>query len=145
MRPEDEGPAAAAMRELEEEAAVRIEAPDALVPYSRWVTPEGVKVRFDTWFFVAAAPAGAEGRPDGEECVDLRWMRPADALASHGAGELMLVFPTIKHLEQLTAARSAAEALEGARGRPVEPILPRVVEREGAAHVVLPGEPGYAS
>jgi 8-oxo-dGTP pyrophosphatase MutT (NUDIX family) len=143
VRAGDPDPAATALRELEEEAAIRLPGADALVPFSRWVTPEEVKVRFDTWFFVAVAPPETEGRPDGEECVDLRWLRPEDALAAYQAGDLLLVFPTIKHLEQLLAARSASKVLDDARGRSVEPILPRVVLRDGAPHVLLPGEPGY--
>jgi 8-oxo-dGTP pyrophosphatase MutT (NUDIX family) len=143
VRAGDADPAATARRELEEEAAIRLPGTEELVPFSRWVTPEEVKVRFDTWFFVAVAPSEAEGRPDGEECVDLRWLRPEDALAAYQAGDLVLVFPTIKHLEQLLGARSAGEAVDEARGRSVEPILPRVVLRDGAPHVLLPGEPGY--
>ena len=55
----------------------------------------------------------------------------------------MLVFPTIKHLEALAAMGSVAEALEKARSREVVPVQPRVVVRDGAAEVLLPGEPGY--
>jgi 8-oxo-dGTP pyrophosphatase MutT (NUDIX family) len=143
---EDRGdPAAAALRELEEEAGMRLEEVEALVPFSRWITPEEVSIRFDTFFYVAAAPPGAEPRVDGAECVDARWIRPADALAAGERGELMLVFPTIKHLEQLTDLASVEQALEAARGRRVEPILPKVVQGNGEAHVLLPGEPGYPS
>lgn len=139
----DDGPAGAALRELEEEAGVRLAGPGALIPFSRWITPVEVKVRFDTYFFVAAAPAGTHAVCDGSECVDLRWLTPKDALSAYERGELMLVFPTIKHLEQLAALRSVADALDAAREREVVPILPRVVVRGGAAHVLLPGEPGY--
>jgi 8-oxo-dGTP pyrophosphatase MutT (NUDIX family) len=136
-------PARAGLRELDEEAAIELEGTAALVPFSRWITPAEVKVRFDTWFFLAAAPAGAEARCDGDECVEVRWMRPTDALAAGERGEMLLVFPTIKHLEQLTSLASVDQALDEARAREVAPILPRVVTRGGAAHVVLPGEPGY--
>jgi 8-oxo-dGTP pyrophosphatase MutT (NUDIX family) len=139
--PEDADQAATAVRELEEEAGVRVE--NAPVAYSRWITPREVKVRFDTWFYVAEAPAGAEPECDGSECVDFRWIRPADALGAGERGELLLVFPTIKHLEQLAAYGSVAEALTDAAGRVVEPIEPRVVARDGAGHVLLPGDPGY--
>ena len=141
---EGEGdPGLTAVRELEEEAGVRMDDPGALVPFSRWITPKEVKVRFDTWFFAAEAPAGAEARADGGECVDARWLRPEAALGEYTRGDLMLVFPTIKHLEQLTEAESVEELLESARGRTVEPVLPRIVPREGGAEVLLPGEPGY--
>jgi 8-oxo-dGTP pyrophosphatase MutT (NUDIX family) len=139
---EDADHAATAIRELEEEAGIAFGDGEA-VPFSRWITPREVTVRFDTWFYVAEAPPGAEAACDGSECVDARWIRPAEALALGQRGELMLVFPTIKHLEQLAAFGSVAEALAAARARTVEPIEPRVVERDGQGHVLLPGEPGY--
>jgi 8-oxo-dGTP pyrophosphatase MutT (NUDIX family) len=140
---EDADHAAAAVRELEEEAGITLAEDVQLVPFSRWITPEEVKVRFDTWFFAAQAPPGAEARPDGSECVDARWLRPAAALAAHAQDELALVFPTIKHLELLSESRSVEETLAAARARPVEPIMPRVALRDGAPQVLLPGEPGY--
>jgi 8-oxo-dGTP pyrophosphatase MutT (NUDIX family) len=135
--------AAAALRELEEEAGIRLADPDRLVPFSRWITPAEVRIRFDTVFFVAEAPPGAEARVDGAECVDARWIAPADALAEFERGELTLVFPTIKHLEELTAFESTAAALDAARARDVTPVQPRVVLGDEGARVLLPGEPGY--
>ena len=142
---QDAGHAGAALRELEEEAGLRLDGPDALVPFSRWITPAQVKIRFDTLFFLAPAPRGYEAACDGKECVDARWLRPRDALAAHSRGELMLVFPTIKHLEQLAELRSVEHAIATARGREVVAVEPRVVVGEGAAQVLLPGEPGYDS
>ena len=139
----DETPEASAVRELEEEASVILSPDAALESFSRWITPAQVKTRFDTWFFVAEAPAGAEPRCDGNECVDVCWIRPAGALAAHGRGELHLVFPTIKHLEQLAEFESVATAVEAARARRVMPVEPRVLTEGGIAQIVLPGEPGY--
>src|SRR5271168_1177167 len=98
---------AAAIRELREEAAVALEDPGALVKFSRWITPAEVRTRFDTHFFLAPLPAGQEPRVDGEECVDLGWFTPAAALEAHRDERILLVFPTIKHLEQLGAFSSA--------------------------------------
>ena len=140
---DDADHAAAAVRELEEEAGVALPAGHPVVGWSRWITPPEVVVRFDTWFYVTEAPAGAEATVDGAECVDSRWLRPAEALEAHSRGELMLVFPTIKHLEALAGMATVAEALEKARSREVVPVQPRVVVRDGAAEVLLPGEPGY--
>jgi 8-oxo-dGTP pyrophosphatase MutT (NUDIX family) len=140
---EDADHAAAAMRELEEEAGIALSPGAAVVPFSRWITPAEVRVRFDTWFFAARAPEGAEARPDGSECVAARWLRPENALAAYARDELTLVFPTIKHLEQLAESESVADALDTARGRKVEPVQPRVVMRDGSAALLLPGEPGY--
>ena len=133
----------AGIREVQEEAGVELSGPDALVRFSRWITPEQVKIRFDTHFFLAAAPVGAEPRPDGGETVDLGWFRPEAALDAYRRGEIALVFPTIKTLEQLAGFESADELLAWADGREVEPIEPRVVVEGEVARVVLPGEPGY--
>src|SRR3712207_3331547 len=140
---DDGGHAGAALRELEEEAAMRIEDIESLVPFSRWITPAEVQIRFDTMFFVAEAPPDAEPRVDGAECVDMRWITPQGALDEYRAGELSLVFPTIKHLEELAEFGSVAETLEAARGRDVRPVQPRVVVEDDGARVLMPGDPGY--
>jgi 8-oxo-dGTP pyrophosphatase MutT (NUDIX family) len=134
----------AAIRELEEEAGISIGDPSELVPFSRWITPAEVKIRFDTWFFLAPLPAGAQARVDGSEVVDARWYSPTGALEARTRGELFLVFPTIKHLEQLSAFDSADALLAHARGREVHPVQPRVVTQGETARIVLPGEPGYS-
>ena len=143
---EGEGDAAhraAALRELREEAAITLPDPGELVKFSRWITPAEVKIRFDTHFFLAELPAGQEARIDGEECVDVGWFSPRGALDAHGRGELELVFPTVKHLEQLSAFSSVQDLLAHARGREVLPVQPRVVLEGEVARVLLPGEPGY--
>ena len=134
---------AAAVRELDEEAGVQVAGPQALVPFSRWITPAEVKIRFDTWFYLAALPDGAEPVVDGSEIVDSRWYEPAAALRAGEREDMLLVFPTIKHLEQLSAFRSADELLAYARGREVLPVQPKVLLSGETARVVLPGEPGY--
>ena len=132
---------AAGIREVREEAGLDLTG--ALVDFARWITPPQVRIRFDTLFLLAAAPAGAEPRPDGGETVDLRWFAPPDALAAHRSGEIALVFPTIKTLEQLSGFVSADELLAWADGREVVPIEPQVLLEGEVARVVLPGEPGY--
>src|SRR5436305_6496253 len=64
---------AAGLRELEEEAGIRLSGPEELVPFSRWITPAQVKTRFDTWFYLAPLPPQAVPEVDGAEVVDLRW------------------------------------------------------------------------
>ena len=139
----DDAHRAAAVRELAEEAGVVGVAADALVKYSRWITPEQIATRFDTHFFLAASPPGARPRPDGRECVDLRWTTPRRALDDHRDGALALVFPTVRQLEELCDFATAQEAIRHARGREVRPVRPRVVLSGDVARVVLPGEPGY--
>jgi 8-oxo-dGTP pyrophosphatase MutT (NUDIX family) len=128
-----------ALRELEEEAGIRLEEPDAPV-FSRWITPAELKIRFDTWFFLASAPPETEASIDGGECVEARWLRPADALAAYDRGELPLPFPTHQHLLQLTEVGSAAEAIEAARRRTIEPVQPSLGGTLEAPEVLLPGE-----
>jgi len=134
---------AAGVREVEEEAAIVLPGPGALVRFSRWITPAMVSIRFDTHFFLAAAPEDADPQPDGGETVDLGWFTPRGALDAHGRDEILLVFPTIKTLEQLAEFSSADELLEWAGGREVEPVEPQVVGDGPTARIVLPGEPGY--
>jgi 8-oxo-dGTP pyrophosphatase MutT (NUDIX family) len=135
----------AGVREVEEEAAVEIGDPESLVEFSRWITPRQVKIRFDTRFYLAPAPDGAEPRPDGGETVDLGWFTPQGALEAYGREEILLVFPTIKTLEQLAPFESASAILAWATGREVVPIEPQVVVEGEVARVVLPGEPGYVT
>jgi 8-oxo-dGTP pyrophosphatase MutT (NUDIX family) len=134
---------AAAVRELREEATVEVGDASALVPFSRWITPAEVKVRFDTYFYVTALPEGAEPAIDGAECVALGWFTPRQALDAHARGEILLVFPTIKHFEQLELFESAEALIEHARGREVRPVEPKVVVTGETARVLRPGEPGY--
>ena len=140
---EDDGELATAVRELEEEAGLVLSEDAEPVRFSRWITPAQVSIRFDTHFFVVRAPAGAQPRADGQECVDARWIRPQDALQAGERGDLKLVFPTIKHLEELATYPSVDEAVAAARARRVMPVQPRVLHTGGVAQVLMPGEPGY--
>jgi 8-oxo-dGTP pyrophosphatase MutT (NUDIX family) len=134
---------AAGVREVLEESAIELPDTGALVRFSRWITPAVVAIRFDTHFFLAEAPADADPKPDGGETVDLGWFTPRGAIEAHQRGEIMLVFPTIKTLEQLAEFESAGALLAWAAGREVEPVEPQVVGDGPAARIVLPGEPGY--
>jgi 8-oxo-dGTP pyrophosphatase MutT (NUDIX family) len=127
----------AAVREVEEEAGLTLPDPAALVPFARWITPPEVTVRFDTWFFLARAPEGQEAEPDGQEIVDARWFAPARALEGGEAGDLLLVFPTIKNLERLARFDSADALLEWAAAHEVKPVQPRVEGQGEAARIVL--------
>ncbi len=139
----DGGVRAAAMRELREEAAITLADPGDLVAFSRWITPAEVKIRFDTHFFLAPLPQGQEPRIDGEECVDLGWFTPRGALDAHAAESIVLVFPTIAHLEQLAPFASVDALLAYARDLKVEPVLPKVIVEGDSARVLMPGDPGY--
>jgi 8-oxo-dGTP pyrophosphatase MutT (NUDIX family) len=134
---------ATALRELDEEVSVTLAGPEDLVPVSRWITPVEVQIRFDTRFYLALSPAHASPKPDRDEIVDVSWLAPSEALERHAAGKLLLVFPTIKHLEALSEFPNPDEAIAAARTTTVEPILPRIVAEDGEPRVLLPGDPGY--
>lgn len=131
---------AAAVRELEEEAAVALPPDAELVPYARWITPEQSPMRFDTWFYLAAAPADAEPRVDGVEIVGFRWLTPGQALAEHTAGRFTLAFPTERQLEQLSTFASAEQLIAHARAHEneIRAVQPRIVGSGETARIVLP-------
>lgn len=117
----------AAVRETLEETGLALDA-DALVLTSRWITPEGLPKRFDTWFFLALAPEPALVTPQEDEVTDALWIAPAEALRRHKSKEMQMVFPTVRNLEAIASFRSASELIEARRGIPVEPIQPVLVD-----------------
>jgi 8-oxo-dGTP pyrophosphatase MutT (NUDIX family) len=135
---------ACAIRELKEEAGIALGEDAELRPWSRWITPELVPIRFDTRFYVALAPPHSPPRADGEETIDAGWFAPRRALERHAAGEMELVFPTIKHLESLLPYATSQEVLDAVGDR-VEPVLPKVVGEGEERRILLPGDSGYES
>jgi 8-oxo-dGTP pyrophosphatase MutT (NUDIX family) len=140
-----DGLATCARRELSEEAGVRLHADDEMVPLARWVTPEVVSTRFDTWFFLALAPEGAVVRPDGYEMTAARWVPPAVAVEQADSPEHAVVFPTLKQLEALMPHSDAAGAMQAARDDPNanRPVLPKVIGDHRHHRIVLPHEDDY--
>jgi 8-oxo-dGTP pyrophosphatase MutT (NUDIX family) len=136
----DEDHRAAAAREVAEEVGITLPGPEALVAFARWITPPEITIRYDTYFFLAEAPAGAEVEIDGQEIVDARWFEPSRALLGAEAGDLLMVFPTIKNLEAMARFGSARELLDWAGSREVKPVEPRVVGTGEAARIVLDDE-----
>jgi 8-oxo-dGTP pyrophosphatase MutT (NUDIX family) len=133
----------AAVRETEEEAGIALEDAASLVPFSRWITPELVPMRFDTRFFLAAAPHGVEPEPDLTEVDAAEWWTPAKAIDLFVTEQAQLHFPTIKQVENLVEFASVDAALAAQAGRTIEPILPRVATSDDGFEILLPGDPGY--
>lgn len=125
-----------AARELFEETGISLGAPlareaafrapealdERLVWTSHWITPAGVPRRFDTYFFVTSVSRETEASLLGDELLDLRWIAPADALAS-----LQMIFPTVKNLEALQPFTTAADFIASRRGATIEAIQPVLV------------------
>jgi 8-oxo-dGTP pyrophosphatase MutT (NUDIX family) len=117
----------------------------AVVGFARWITPPIAAHRFDTWFYVAHAPADQLGVCDGRETVDLEWVTPGEALRLWKAGERKVVFPTRTNLALLGQAASAADAIARAASRPFISVQPKVEERPEGRFLVLPPDAGYGA
>jgi 8-oxo-dGTP pyrophosphatase MutT (NUDIX family) len=113
---------------------------DALVMWSWWVTPVGPPRRYDTRFLLARVPAGQAPSHDQVETTSMRWSGPDEALAAHAAGDLHMIFPTRRTLEQLAVYPHADAALEAARAGRVDlrRIQPDVVRVDGEPRVQHP-------
>jgi len=118
---------------------------DLLVPWARWITPEGEPRRFDARFFVAALPAGQVVTGHEAESDDVAWLRPAAAIEAARAGEISLLPPTAATLHDFAAAVADGGGLADILGaRPaIEPIMPSLMLEDGQAWLVLPDEVGY--
>ncbi|BCL29680.1 NUDIX hydrolase [Streptomyces aurantiacus] len=96
---------------------------DLLGAWTRWITPEFEPRRYDTWFFVAALPAGQRTRNASTEADRTVWIRPADAMDGYARGDLLMMPPTVATLRQIGAYATAAEALAAAPERDMTPVL----------------------
>ena len=123
---------AAAARELIEETRIVVD-PAQLVWTSRWITPEGLPKRFDTYFFLARADDGAEAIIDQQEAVDVVWITPEQAIET-----LDIVFPTLKNLEAIAGFASIDALLASRRGADIQPTRPRMLMVGGKRTFVLP-------
>jgi 8-oxo-dGTP pyrophosphatase MutT (NUDIX family) len=117
---------------------------DALVPYAHWITPEGMPKRFDTWFFLAAAPPAQLGAHDGRESTDSIWVSPREALAGGQSGRFKLPFPTTRNLIRLGKQPHMRAALDEVRGKPIVTVMPVMTRLEnGGRQLRIPAEAGY--
>jgi 8-oxo-dGTP pyrophosphatase MutT (NUDIX family) len=132
----------AAVRETREEAGLELRA-EALLPISRWITPELAPRRFDTWFYLAALRADAAVRVDGDEIARFRWLEPASALDAHHRREIRLAPPTFVTVSWLRGLGSTAAAR--AQLAPAAPLTfrPRICRMGDGACMLYPGDAGY--
>ncbi len=111
---------------------------------SHWITPELAPRRYDTRFFVAAAPPGQVATHDDLETIDAIWVRPADALARHAAGEIDLLPPTVANLSALEPHATSTEVMAWASSvTDVPVVLPIVIVEDGRVLILRPGDEGY--
>jgi 8-oxo-dGTP pyrophosphatase MutT (NUDIX family) len=108
--------------------------------FAHWLTPVGPPRRYDTWFFVAAAPDEHDAAHDDVELVASSWLTPRDALERNDRGEIDLIFPTWRTLVALDRFDRAGAVLDAVRAahRPDGRVM--VVGEGSGERVLLPGD-----
>jgi 8-oxo-dGTP pyrophosphatase MutT (NUDIX family) len=99
---------------------------DAVHPWAHWVTPPAERRRYDTWFFIAALPAGGVARSVSSEADEASWIGVSEALRAYAAGDMRLLPPTVVMLRDLEAAGDVAAALAAAPFRSLAVVHPQV-------------------
>jgi 8-oxo-dGTP pyrophosphatase MutT (NUDIX family) len=97
---------------------------DALRPWARWVTPESEPRRYDTHFYLAALPDGAEADDDTSEASAAHWLGVRAALAEAASGTRLMLPPTLVMLRDLAAFDTVQGALDAAPTRPLKAVRP---------------------
>jgi 8-oxo-dGTP pyrophosphatase MutT (NUDIX family) len=114
--------------------------PDALIPYAHWITPEFEKKRFSTRFFLAKLPLCQTTVADAMELTESLWVTPQKALEMNHRKEIILMPPTFKTIEELSAFRDIDQLFSAAKIKIIYPILPQL---EGNI-LKLPHDPEYS-
>ena len=94
---------------------------------AHWVTPAVEPRRYDTRFFAVRVPPGSRAVYDEREMTGAVWLTPAAALARHRRGELPMIFPTIRTLEDLCDFATVEDLLAYYRGRTIPRVQPEIV------------------
>lgn len=110
---------------------------EALALFSHWITPPDYPKRYDTHFFTASATAEDVASADACETHDGVWIAPRLALEGAREGSFKMVYPTIKHVERLTAFDSPEALMAFARMKPIYTIMPRTI---GSQRFEIPAE-----
>jgi 8-oxo-dGTP pyrophosphatase MutT (NUDIX family) len=132
----------AAVRELDEEAGLRVN-PDDLVVIAHWVTPEVEIKRYDTRFFLVRLPEGQEARHDQNETTELAWMTPRKAIERCERGEILLPPPTWTTLKRMQRHRNLDELFDWAKSVAIPRVQPQLYEDNDRKMLTLPGDPTY--
>jgi 8-oxo-dGTP pyrophosphatase MutT (NUDIX family) len=118
-------------------------ATDLLVPFAHWITPADQPKRFDTYFYLAPAPADQVARHDGREAMEVHWLTPEGAIAAARQGKIKLVLPTRLNLLKLGRSKTVAEALATARRSEIVTVQPDLVETAEGPAFRIPAAADY--
>ena len=115
----------------------------ALVPFARWLPAHKHMRIFDTLFFLARAPDGAEASVDATENVRLVWTTARALLDEADVGRATIIFPTRRNLERLARFATFEEAIADAGAHPIRAVTPFIESRGGVDHLCIPDDLGY--
>jgi 8-oxo-dGTP pyrophosphatase MutT (NUDIX family) len=115
----------------------------AMVSFAHLVTPAIASKRFDTWFYLCAAPSGQTARPDGREIIEAHWLTPQRAMTRGEDGTNFIMFPTRLVLERLAQFTSVADVFAHAREVPPGLLLPTPEIRDGVLGLASPPVSGF--
>ncbi|HEX8831672.1 MAG TPA: NUDIX domain-containing protein [Longimicrobium sp.] len=109
-----------------------------LIYIAHWITPLPEPRRYDTRFFAAHVPAGAECTVHDGEMTDFLWLTPADAVSRFEAGEMKLLPPTVHTLRRLARYGSWEQMRAWLQDAPVPSITPRMQHHPDGVAIVVP-------
>ena len=148
VEPEDEGVdhndtvINAAVRETVEEAGLQIDK-SQLLPVSRWITPETIPKRFDTYFFLAPV-VSSDIQIDGEEIIDAVWVSPAEAIKRHQSGGMDMMPPTLVSCMALNRFTTERELVEYYQTKNEQTVFtPKPLKMDGKTVILYPGDSEY--
>lgn len=119
-------------------------AADQVFVLAHWITDRDLPRRFDVPFLVARMPADQVPAADEAEQFEPVWVRPADALARHQAGQFFIIFPTIRTLERLQQHATVDAVLQAcASEQPLWTSCPRAGFVQGAEARFMEHETAY--
>ncbi|MDI6727107.1 MAG: hypothetical protein QMD32_09065 [Smithellaceae bacterium] len=114
-----------------------------LAPYSHWITPAIETRRFDTRFFLARIPPGQQPLHDSRELTASAWFSPEAALVGQDRGEITLMPPTLKTLEELSHFPSISELFLAASHKEIPVIMPEIIADGDLLGIILPHDREY--
>jgi 8-oxo-dGTP pyrophosphatase MutT (NUDIX family) len=109
--------------------------------FSHWITPVGAPRRYDTRFFVAAAPPAQKPLHDNGETIDHLWVRPAEALSLYKQKKFDMRTPTLFTLRLFADHDHVASLIAGLGALGDIPVIEPRIAKSGRR--VLPGDPEY--
>lgn len=109
--------------------------------FSHWITPVGSPRRYDTRFFVAAAPAAQQPLHDNRETINHVWVRPGEALDRYKQKNFDMRTPTLHTLRLFAEHDSVASLIQRLQALGDIPVIEPRIAKSGRR--VLPGDPEY--